>query len=119
MDEPRNRRAIGLRVREIRKQAGLNQIDVADAINMNRATYSQYETGYIDLPVSRLILICDVLHTTPNAVLGYGQSGQAEMAVTRSRELICQLAALMGLTVVEDEAPAAGDPSNQQDTAPV
>jgi transcriptional regulator with XRE-family HTH domain len=108
MDEAASRRAIGQRVRDIRKGLGLTQVDAADALNMNRATYSQYESGYIDMPCSRLSAICTVLKTTPNALLGFGDTASSELTLTHAREAISQLATLVGLTVVVD-APGQQD----------
>ena len=37
--------SVGLRMRYYRIQCGLTQQQVADALNINRTTYTKYETG--------------------------------------------------------------------------
>jgi transcriptional regulator with XRE-family HTH domain len=116
MDDAVTRRALGNRLRALRKSMAMTQIDAADALNMNRATYSQYESGYIDLSVSRLVAICMILKTTPNALLGFGGGGSAELTLTHTREAVAQLANLVGLTVVPNASVGVGaaDPDQQE-----
>ncbi len=50
------------RIKEKRKQAGMNQTELASKIGVNRATLSKYENGQIDPTVSQLMKIADALN---------------------------------------------------------
>ena len=44
-------------MREVRKAAGKSQEELAEAIGVNRATISKYETGVIDPPLAQIVQI--------------------------------------------------------------
>lgn len=52
MDGEAKNERIGQALRRRREELGWTQIEAARAVGVNRATYSQYETGYIDPPCS-------------------------------------------------------------------
>ena len=59
------------RIRELRKEIGITQEQLAKLLNINRATLSRYESGEIDPPSSQLQRISDVLHVPVDYLLGY------------------------------------------------
>ena len=58
------------RIRALRKQKGLTQEELAKAIGVQRAVISKYETGIVDISVSQLEKIADVLGVTVDYLLG-------------------------------------------------
>lgn len=64
---------VSQRIREARKTAGITQDGLAQALGVNRATISKYETGAIDLPMSQLQRIADALGVHVMDLLGVGE----------------------------------------------
>lgn len=63
-------------IKTIRKKQGLNQEDVAKLLGIELATYGKIERGDIKLTVERLYDIADILKTTPDAILNYGNESK-------------------------------------------
>mgnify|MGYP001050368168 CR=1 FL=1 len=59
-----------LRLKEIRQEKGLKQLQLANLINVSIQTISGYETGYAQPPIDILIKIADALETTTDNLLG-------------------------------------------------
>ena len=59
-----------LKIKEIRKEKGLKQNELAKMVNVSVQTISGYETGYANPPIEILIKIADVLETTTDYLLG-------------------------------------------------
>ena len=57
-------------LRNIRKNAGLTQAQLAEKLNINRATISKYETGEIVPSVEQIIKICTILGTSFEELYG-------------------------------------------------
>lgn len=53
----------GKRIREARAEAGLNQLEVADAINMSRSNYQKIESGKIGVSGAMLKKLSELLKT--------------------------------------------------------
>ena len=62
-------RAVGLRVREMRKWLRLSQGAVAEYLNLQRSAISSIENGKRSLAVSELLQICRLFHCEPNVLL--------------------------------------------------
>ena len=58
-------------LKELRKEKGLSQKDVADAIGVTRGAYANYEQGTREPSLDILIKICRFFNTTPNYLLGF------------------------------------------------
>ncbi|MBR6476391.1 MAG: helix-turn-helix transcriptional regulator [Lachnospiraceae bacterium] len=58
------------RIREERERAQLTQQEMADALGINRRTYSSYETGVRGLPVDVLAKLADMFGTSTDYLLG-------------------------------------------------
>ena len=51
------------RIRNLREDKDLNQVEIAKLLNIDQATYSRYENGLLDIPSSTLIKLA-VFHNT-------------------------------------------------------
>jgi transcriptional regulator with XRE-family HTH domain len=60
---------LGARVRQLRSQAGLTSVAVAEAIGVHRTTLERFERGEHDLGASSLRLLVDALGTDTSALL--------------------------------------------------
>lgn len=65
---------VGERIAEIRKYNRINQSDLADKLGKSLRTVQKYESGEIDIPLSTLGEIAEILDTTLNYLLGYDTS---------------------------------------------
>lgn len=52
------------RIRNLREDADLSQEKLAQLLHINQATYSRYETGDLELPVSFLIKLAKFYSTS-------------------------------------------------------
>ena len=63
---------VGKRIKERRIHLGLSAEDVAEKLNINRATVYRYESSYIEkLPVTIIEPLARVLKTTPAYLMGW------------------------------------------------
>lgn len=60
---------IGARIREVRKQVGMQQEELAQRIGLTRASISNYERGAQNLTVESLYAICAALQVEPQTLL--------------------------------------------------
>lgn len=58
------------RIRELREDHDLRQIDVAKILDMSQTGYSKYETGENDVPTTILIKLADFYGVTTDYILG-------------------------------------------------
>lgn len=65
---------MGKRLRKARKEIGLSQKDMADAIGITPGAYQNYEYGK-EISSGRILQICAVLECSPNWLLGYHDEG--------------------------------------------
>lgn len=69
---------IGKRIRQLRTEAGITQVQLAALVGCNQATVSYIETAPNAQPSEALLRkLCDVLKTSPNALYGYEQPSAA------------------------------------------
>ena len=57
-----------VRLKELRKNAGFTQLQIAERINVARTTYAEYEQGKIQPPIDKIQRICSVFNV-PTAEL--------------------------------------------------
>lgn len=57
------------RIRQLRKERGLNQTEVAQKLNMSQTGYSKYETGENDVPTAILIKLAKLYGTSVDYIL--------------------------------------------------
>ena len=58
-------------LRRYRKVCGLTQAQVARRIQVDRTTYTKYESGAVEPSIATLRTLCDVLQVTPNDLFGW------------------------------------------------
>ncbi len=58
------------RIRELREDHDLTQLQVADYLNMSQTGYSKYETGENDIPTRVLIKLSELYNTNIDYILG-------------------------------------------------
>lgn len=57
-------------IRDLREDRDLRQKDLAAMLNVSQNTYSQYETGVIELTASTLIKLADFYDVSVDYLLG-------------------------------------------------
>ncbi len=58
------------RIRDMREDHDLRQVDVARILSMSQTGYSKYETGENDIPTSVLIALANLYHVSIDYLLG-------------------------------------------------
>ncbi len=58
-----------MRLRDLREDHDLTQKALADMLHIQQNTYSQYETGQRQLPISVLMALADYYHTSTDYLL--------------------------------------------------
>ena len=58
------------RIRDLREDADLHQIEVAEKLGMSQSGYSRYEAGERDIPTEVLIKLADLYDTSIDYLLG-------------------------------------------------
>jgi transcriptional regulator with XRE-family HTH domain len=83
-DEKAYFKALGARIAQRRKEAGLTQVQLAEALGIAQQTYASYETGFRRVPVSSLPTLAqtlkveiDILLGAPAKTRGSGKRGPA------------------------------------------
>lgn len=59
-----------LRLKDLREDADLNQVQLARFIGMSQTGYSKYETGEKDIPTQVLIKLAQLYETSVDYILG-------------------------------------------------
>ncbi len=59
-----------LRIRDLREDNDLNQTQVAQILKVHQTTYSDYELGRLNVPVSALHTLADFYHVSVDYLLG-------------------------------------------------
>jgi len=53
-----------MRIRALREQAGISQIQVARALGISQAAYSRLETGEVEVSFNKLFVLADMYGVT-------------------------------------------------------
>lgn len=59
-----------IRIRELREDHDLRQKELAEYLQIHQTTYSDYELGQLNIPVSVLDRLADYYHTNVDYLLG-------------------------------------------------
>lgn len=62
------------KIKRIRKEQGLSQTDMAEALHIALKTYQNIEGGITRIDLERLTQIADILGTSLSNLLGHGES---------------------------------------------
>ncbi len=63
-----------MRIRDLREDNNLTQAEVARYLHIKQNTYSQYENGQRQLPISCLIALAEFYKTSTDYILGLTDS---------------------------------------------
>ena len=76
------------KIKEKREQQGLTQQELGELCGTGKQTIYKYETGIItNIPLDRLELIAEALHTTPGYLMGWeDEARQEEQELIELRE---------------------------------
>lgn len=69
---------VGERIREFRKQAGMNQDQLAELASLNRVTIAKYESGKVEPGAKAIARIADALEISVDVLLGRPADQPAE-----------------------------------------
>lgn len=58
-----------MRIRDLREDADLTQCELAKRLHIRQSTYSQYESGARQIPISVLITLAEFYHTSTDYLL--------------------------------------------------
>ena len=61
---------VASRLKEVRKDLGMSQKEVAEAIGVTSSAYANYEQGTREPALKVLVKICEVLDTSADYLLG-------------------------------------------------
>ncbi len=59
-----------LRLKDIREDKDIKQMEVAAFLNCSQVCYSRYENGQRDIPLNTLCLLAEFFNTTTDYILG-------------------------------------------------
>ena len=65
---------LGDRLRKLRIACGMTQQDVADALGLERSTYSNYETNSTNPTIDNLCALARLYRTTPDILTDYSSA---------------------------------------------
>ena len=57
------------RIRDLREDRDLTQSDIANLLNIHQSTYSDYESGKLNLPVEALVTLAEFYKTSTDYIL--------------------------------------------------
>ncbi|MDE6059584.1 MAG: helix-turn-helix domain-containing protein [Clostridia bacterium] len=58
------------RIKELRKENGVTQKEIADYLNIKQNTYSQYENGQRQVPIEILARLADYYEVSVDYIIG-------------------------------------------------
>lgn len=58
------------RIRDLRIEANLTQVQVANLLHCTQQAYSKYETGFLEIPIDVLLFLAEHYNTTTDYILG-------------------------------------------------
>jgi transcriptional regulator with XRE-family HTH domain len=65
-----SRKEIGVRIRSLRLERGLSQVELAKAMGSHQTAISQIEVGYRGVSLNQVLRICQTLKAPPEQILG-------------------------------------------------
>ena len=58
------------RLKDLREDRDLRQVDIADILKTSQTVYSRYERGAKDIPVRHLVKLADIYNVSTDYILG-------------------------------------------------
>lgn len=77
----------GERIRELRRERGLNQDQLAELASLNRVTIAKYESGRVEPGAHALARIADALEVTTDALLGRSDEPVTQTQAPKSPQI--------------------------------
>ena len=68
------------RVAELRKEYGMKQLALAEALGVQQQTVSRYETGDRDLDTATIARLCEIFSVTADYLLGLSTQRTAQIS---------------------------------------
>ena len=69
----------GLRIKQLREEKGLSQLELAKLLNTKRQTISKYENGIVtNIPSDRIEEMARILDSTPEYIFGWPSQEKKE-----------------------------------------
>lgn len=65
------------KIRELRKEHGYSQLQVAEMLETTQQHYSCYENGKNEMPIRHLIKLCEIYHVSSDFILGLPVKGDS------------------------------------------
>ncbi len=59
-----------LRLKELRKERSITQVELSHRLNIGQNTYSQYETGKREIPLETLVQLAQIYDTSLDYLVG-------------------------------------------------
>lgn len=102
--------AIGQRIKALRKAKGMKQAELAQQLNKSLRTVQKYETGEIEISLSVVTQLADVLETSTKYLLGYEAERETIRSLSDIMDFLFKLEAVAGIDFKLDvKAPRKGD----------
>lgn len=76
----------GEKIRELRKERGLNQDQLAELASLNRVTVAKYESGRVEPGAQALSRIADALEVSTDVLLGRSEAPVESVRTPRTVE---------------------------------
>lgn len=67
---------VGQRIKMLRKRKGMNQSELAAALDKSLRTIQKYETGEIEVSIAIVNQLAELLDSTPTYILGYESNNE-------------------------------------------
>ena len=90
--------AIGRRIKALRKEKGLSQQELADALKKSLRTVQKYESGEIEVSISTVFDLVRVLDTSATYLLGYESTIEPIRNLADVIDLLFHLEGIEGLS---------------------
>lgn len=95
---------IGNRVARLRKNKGMTQTELAEALAVSQPVVSDYENDVIGLDSARIVQLAQVLGVSADEILGLEKAASASSAGIGNRRLYRQLQSIDRLPKRDQEA---------------
>ena len=92
------------RIRDLRKEAGWQQSDLADMLSSSRQAVSKWETGQIDLNTDTIRRLCEIFHVSADYLLGFSSRRTPEISPEDGALLAAYHAATPEIRAIIDTA---------------
>lgn len=86
---------LGDRLRELREEKELNQVDIAKVLKVDRTTYNKYETGTSNPDLDKLSVLANYFNVTVDWLMGRSQLRNPEVDYKETMDFVKDLMAML------------------------